>query len=45
VIRPNLFGMQRLFASLAAGYIWSDANIDFFDSQTVIGLASVGIDF
>jgi hypothetical protein len=45
VIRPNLFGMQRLFASLAAGCIWSDANIDFFDSQTVIGLASVGIDF
>ncbi|XPS89936.1 putative protein DUF2860 [Desulfosarcina variabilis str. Montpellier] len=44
-IRLNLFGVERLFASLAAGYVWSDANIDFFDSQTVVGLASVGINF
>jgi hypothetical protein len=45
VMRLNLFEVERLFASFGAGYIWSDANIDFFDSQTVIGLASVGINF
>ncbi len=45
VMRLNLFGVERLFASFGAGYIWSDANIDFFDSQTVIGLVSVGINF
>lgn len=45
VMRLNLFGVERLFASFGAGYIWSDANIDFFDSQTVIGLASVGVNF
>jgi hypothetical protein len=45
VIRLNLFGMETLFGSLGAGYVWSDANIDFFDSQTLIGLASVGINF
>jgi hypothetical protein len=43
VMRLNLFGVERLFTSFAAGYSWSDANIDFFDSQAVIGLASVGI--
>jgi hypothetical protein len=41
----NLFGVEPLFASFVAGYAMSDANIDFFDSQTVIGLASVGINF
>lgn len=45
VMRLDLFGVEDLFASFMAGYIWSDANIDFFDSQTVIGLASVGISF
>ena len=45
VMRLNLFGVEDLFASFAAGYIWSDANIDFFDSQTIVGLASVGIGF
>ncbi len=45
VMRLNLFGMERLFASAGAGYVWSDANIDFFDSRTVIGLASIGINF
>jgi hypothetical protein len=45
VMRLNLFGYQRLFASLAGGYVWSDANIDFFDSRTVLGLATVGINF
>lgn len=45
LMRLNLFGVERLFASLGGGYVWSDANIDFFDSQTVIGLASVGINF
>ena len=45
VMRLNLFGVERLFASFGAGYIFSDANIDFFDSRTVIGLASVGINF
>lgn len=44
-VRMNLFGVEPLFASLVAGYAVSDANIDFFDSQTVIGLASVGINF
>jgi hypothetical protein len=43
--RLNLFGVERLFANFVAGYAWSDANIDFFDSQTVIGLAGVGINF
>jgi hypothetical protein len=43
VMRLNLFGDPRLFASLGAGYIRSDSNIDFFDSQTVLGLVSVGI--
>jgi hypothetical protein len=42
-MRLNLF--EDLFASFVAGYIWSDANIDFFDSQTVVGLASVGLNF
>ena len=45
VMRLNLFGRENLFASLGAGYALSDANIDFFDSQTVLGLASVGINF
>jgi hypothetical protein len=45
VMRLNLFGVEDLFTSFVAGYIWSDANIDFFDSQTVVGLASVGINF
>jgi hypothetical protein len=45
VMRLNLFGVERLFARFAAGYSWSDANIDFFDSQDVMGLASVGINF
>ena len=45
VMRQNLFGVEELFASFLVGYIWSDANIDFFDSQTVVGLASVGINF
>ena len=44
-MRLNLFGVERLFGSIAAGYIWSDANIDFFDSQTIIGLASIGMEF
>jgi Protein of unknown function (DUF2860) len=44
-VRLNLFGVEPLFASFVAGYGMSDANIDFFDSQTVIGLASVGINF
>lgn len=44
-MRLNLFGVERLFASFGAGYVWSDANIDFYDSQTIIGLASVGINF
>jgi len=45
VMRLNLFGVERLFASFGAGYVWSDANIDFYDSWTTIGLASVGINF
>jgi hypothetical protein len=45
VVRMNLFGVKPLFASVVAGYVDSDANIDFFDSQTAIGLASVGIYF
>ena len=45
VTRLNLFGVDHLFGSVAAGYIRSDANIDFFDSQTIIGLASVGMEF
>lgn len=45
VMRLNLFGVKRLFASGGAGYIYTDANINFFDSQTFIGLASVGINF
>lgn len=44
-MRLNLFGRERLFASVVAGYVWSDANIDFCDNQTVVGLASVGINF
>ena len=45
VMRQNLFGQPNLFASLLGGYVWSDANIDFFDSQTLLGVASVGIQF
>ncbi len=45
VMRLNLFGSERLFASVGAGYVWSNANIDFFDSQTLIGLASAGVNF
>lgn len=44
-VRVNLFGVEPLFASFVAGYVMSDANIDFFDSQTVLGLVSVGINF
>lgn len=44
-VRLNLFGVEPLFASFVAGYAMSDANIDFFDSQTVLGIASVGINF
>jgi len=45
VMRLNLFGAERLFASAGVGYVWSDANINFFDSHNLIGLASVGINF
>jgi len=45
LMRLNLFGMENLFASLGAGYARSDANLDFFDSQTVLGIAGVGINF
>ncbi len=45
VMRQNLFGRPNLFASLLGGCVWSDANIDFFDSRTVLGMASVGIQF
>jgi hypothetical protein len=45
VMRLNLFGYQRLFASLAGGYVHGESNIDFFDSQTLIALASVGVQF
>lgn len=45
LMRLNLFGIERLFASIGGGYVWSDANIDFFDSRTLIGLAGVGIKF
>lgn len=45
VMRLNLFGSRRLFANLGAGYMYSDANIDFFDSQTFIGMASMGVTF
>ncbi|WP_300674557.1 DUF2860 family protein [Desulfoluna sp.] len=45
VMRLNLWGVERLFGSFGAGYVWTDANIDFYDSQTIMGLASVGINF
>jgi hypothetical protein len=45
VMRMNLFGVKRLFGNLGVGYVLSDANINFFDSQTIIGLATVGINF
>lgn len=45
VMRLNLFGYQRLFASLAGGYVHGGSNIDFFDSRTLLALASVGIQF
>ena len=45
VMRLNLFGYERLFASLMGGYVWSDSNIDFFDSRTFLALATVGINF
>jgi hypothetical protein len=43
VTRLNLFGQERLFASLIAGYGATDANINFYDNHTFLGLASVGI--
>jgi hypothetical protein len=45
VMRLNLFNNPQLFASVGAGYVRSYSNIDFFDSQTLVGLASVGINF
>jgi len=45
VMRLNLFGMEPLFASAGAGYVLTDANIDFYDSRTFIGIASVGLNF
>ena len=45
VMYLNLFEVENLFASVGAGYVWSSANIDFFDSQTSVGLISVGINF
>lgn len=44
-MRLNLLGVNRLFANFMVGYGLSDANIDFFDSQTIISLASIGINF
>ena len=44
-MRLNLLGKENLFASLGAGYALSDANIDFFDSKTVLGIASLGVKF
>lgn len=45
VMRLNLFGVNYLFANAGAGYRWSDASIDFFDSHSFIGLASMGVNF
>lgn len=45
VIRRDLFGRENLFASLGGGYVRSDANIDFFDSQSFISLATAGVEF
>jgi hypothetical protein len=45
VMRLNLFNNPRLFASLGAGYVRTYSNIDFFDSQTLVGLGSAGINF
>lgn len=45
VMRLNLFGNPQLFASVMGAYVWSDSNIDFFDSRTLLGLATVGINF
>ena len=45
VMRMNLFGLKHLFGNIGAGYMWSDSNIDFFDSQTFIGMASIGVNF
>lgn len=45
IMRLGLFGYPRLFATVAGGYVWSQSNIDFFDSRTLLGLASVGINF
>jgi hypothetical protein len=44
-MRQNLFGQPNLITSLLGGYVWSDANIDFFDCQTVLGMASMGTQF
>jgi len=41
----NLFGFDHLFGSIGGGYILSDANIDFYDSQTLIGIALLGWNF
>lgn len=45
VMRLNLFGMEPLFASAGAGYVFTDADIDFYDSRTFIAIASVGLEF
>jgi hypothetical protein len=45
VMHLNIFGYEQIFASFGVGYVWTDSNIDFFDSRILIGLATVGIRF
>lgn len=45
MMRLNLFGSKRLFGNLVAGYKWTDANIDFYDSRTFFGMAGMGVNF
>ena len=43
--RNTLFGKDRLFGTLMAGYQYRDSNIGFLEARTIIGGAMIGIAF
>ena len=43
--RPDLFGIDYLFATLMAGYRYRDSNIDFLNAQTFVTGATIGVEF
>ena len=43
--RSDLFGMDYLFGTLMAGYLYRDSDIDFLEAQTFLSGVMIGIKF